>query len=48
LFHAERLIDGLVDKLTGMAKLIGDILQPFISYAPETYLDIKQQKILTW
>jgi len=31
LFHAERLIDGLAVKLAGMAKLIGDVLQPFVS-----------------
>jgi hypothetical protein len=47
LFRAEGLKDGLADKLARMAKLIGEVLQPFISYAPETYLDIKQQNILT-
>ena len=43
LFHADRLIDGRADKLAGVAKLIGDVLQPFTSYVPEMYLNIKQQ-----
>jgi len=31
LFHAQKLIDALADKLAGMAKLTGDVLQPFVS-----------------